>query len=368
MSAPNVQLLVDALARPEMLPGLRNAQWDLLIRQGRRADMLPRIEERCRTAGVWEQLPAQPRLHLESAAVVARRQHRELRWEVRLIADALASLQIPVALLKGAAYAMSGLAAARGRMMSDVDILVPHETLPEVESALMKRGWVSSAKTDYDDRYYRQWMHELPPMQHFHRQTVIDVHHAILPLTSRTHPSTARLLAEARPMPGDGRLLVLSPLDMVLHSASHLFHEGELEQGFRGLVDIDCLLGEFGKQADFWNLLVPRAIELELSRPLFYALRYAKAILGTAIPGGVLEAVAASPGGRASGPGLAMLDAMFLRALLPDHPTTSDLWTPTSRFMLYLRGHWLRMPPTLLAIHLGRKLLTRKSAGEAETA
>ncbi|RXL80730.1 hypothetical protein EO238_31730, partial [Citrobacter sp. AAK_AS5] len=81
-----------------------------------------------------------------------------------------------IVVLKGAAYAMARLPVADGRIFGDVDILVPHETLADVESALMLAGWASIHRDPYDQRYYRMWMHEIPPMRHLHRGTVIDVH------------------------------------------------------------------------------------------------------------------------------------------------------------------------------------------------
>jgi len=46
---------------------------------------------------------------------------------------------------------------------------------------------------------------------------------------------------------------------------------------------------------------------------------------------------------------------MYRRALRPDHESLSDRWTALARAGLYVRGHWLRMPPWLLAGHLARK-------------
>src|SRR5690606_30867577 len=149
----------------------------------------------------------------------------------------------------------------------------------EVEAALMLHGWTSTHHDAYDQRYYRTWMHELPPMQHIHRMTVIDVHHAILPETATCRPDPAKLMAAARPIEASNGLMTLAPVDMVLHSACHLFHESETDHGLRDLVDIDALLRHFGTMPDFWRHLPERARELELQRPLRYALRYARRIL-----------------------------------------------------------------------------------------
>jgi 3-hydroxyacyl-CoA dehydrogenase len=56
---------------------------------------------------------------------------------------------------------------------------------------------------------------------------------------------------------------------MVLHSATHLFFEGELRHGLRDLVDLDDLVRHFAAQdASFWQRLVARAFEMDLARPL----------------------------------------------------------------------------------------------------
>ena len=357
MTLPSISLLRNVLRNPEVIASLTLAEWDLLIRQGRAADLLGRIAAACDAGSGFANIPVQPRLHIESASNLAKRQLRELEWEVEQIRAALNLSDFSLVLLKGAAYALSGMAAAKGRLMSDVDILVRREDLAGVESALMRRGWVSAANSDYNQRYYRTWMHEIPPMTHFQRGTVIDVHHAILPLTARFRPSPQKLLAAAQPLARDARIKVLAPVDMLLHSATHLFHEGDLAQGLRGLVDIDSLLVEFGSQEQFWAALVPRAVELELSRPLFYALRYASIMLGTAVPVSVSRALADAPGGRQSGFMLLLMDSLFLRALRPPHASAADRFTPVARWLLYMRGHWLRMPPWLLIRHLAHKLV-----------
>ena len=87
-----------------------------------------------------------------------RAQRRDERRKV------LATVDVDLVLLKGAAYLMAGLPAARGRVFSDVDILVPVARLAEVENALMLHGWSTTHHNAYDQRYYRQWMHELPPL------------------------------------------------------------------------------------------------------------------------------------------------------------------------------------------------------------
>ena len=104
---------------------------------------------------------------------------------------------------------------------------------------LQENGWEFPEINAYDNRYYREWMHELPPMVHRERRSVVDVHHGILPRTSRLKPSPDRLLQQAETL-GDG-VRVLAPAHIVLHAAAHLFHDGEIAGAIRDLVDLDQL-------------------------------------------------------------------------------------------------------------------------------
>lgn len=235
---------------------------------------------------------------------------------------------------------------------------MPKAKLDQVEQALGRHGWQTTHHDDYDQRYYRTWMHELPPLLHTRRQTVIDVHHTILPETARLHPDPKKLITDAVPIEGKENMFVLAPEDMVLHSATHLFHDGELEHGLRDLVDLDAMLRHFGKQENFWDRLIERAAEMELGRPLYYALRFTHNILHAPIPDLALKAATTlgKPAAVSS-----LMDELLGRALMPDHPSCEDRFTPLARWLLYVRSHYLRMPLHLLVPHLVRKALLRRN-------
>jgi hypothetical protein len=343
---------VRAFRDPRSLTSLRLDQWDLLIRQARHANVLAILHAELKEAGLLEAVPPQALEHLEWSVIIAERHTHAVRSEVRHIRKALADLDIPVMLLKGAAYVMAKLPSARGRTFADIDILVPKSSLGQVEAALMMHGWAGMLTDAYDQRYYREWMHELPPMQHLKRQTTIDVHHAIVPDTAAVHPDPLRLLASASAVNEAENLTVLAPPDMVLHSAVHLFNDGEFDNGLRDLIDIHRLLKHFGSSPAFWTALVDRAQELDLTRPLFYALRYARLLLHTPVPS---QTAAAAEIGRPGKLTLALMDQLLPRVLAPNHASCSDHFTGAARQLLYLRGNWLRMPPLLLARHLFHK-------------
>ena len=351
-----ISLLQAVLADPPSIRTLSPAQWDLLVRQARRANLLARLGSTLQAEGLMDAVPQAPRQHLFAADVIARRQAVSVRWEVRCIQQALAGSGVPLVLLKGAAYAMAQLPAAQGRLFSDIDILVPRARLPAVESSLMLAGWQASDHDDYDQHYYREWMHEIPPLRHVRRDTTIDVHHNILPTTARVRVDAQALLDASIAVAGHEGLRVLQPVDMLLHSATHLFHEGEFANGLRDLFDIDTLLRDFSRDPRFWDELIPRAAALGLGRSLYYALRTSTGILGTPVPPEVLAAAAAW---RPARPVAALMDWCYRHALQPAHPSTETGKVERARMALFLRSHWIKMPFHLMAYHLTRKALLR---------
>lgn len=352
-------LAVQALREPCSAAELSPAQWNLLIRQARNAGTLGRLHAALAEGERLGQVPQAVRQHLLAAARLAEKQKQSARWEIARIREALAGLGRPVILLKGGAYLAAGLPPARGRIFADIDILVPASVLAETEKRLMVHGWMAEAEHAYDQRYYRQWMHELPPMRHARRGTILDVHHNLLPRTSRHAIDAGPLIEAAVPLPDDAALAVLAPVDMVLHSIVHLFLEGEYERGLRDLADIDDLIRHFSADASFAERLGNRALELGLERPLHYALTWRETLLGTPIPAGLADAVRLGTPGV---PTAAVMDRLLGLALHPSHPSCDRALTGLARGLLYLRGHWLRMPVWLLVPHLIRKALRRSDA------
>jgi len=346
---PSRDLLVQTLRTSEAITRFSMSEWDVLVRQARAAGLLARLALRFRQHGLTGAIPAAARWHFDAAETLADKQRTALRWELQQLRDVLAGVDSPLIALKGAAYVAADLPAAAGRPFNDIGILVPRERLRQAESALMLAGWHATGLTEYDKRYHRRWAHKIPPLQHIQRATVIDVHHAILP---GAHPDSAKLCSHAVAVEGLPGVYVLATEDRILHSATHLFHDGELPHGLRDLSDLDLLLRDAATDCDFWPRLTARAGELQLSRSLFYALRYVRHFLDTPVPDSVMAALAAAAPNRAT---LALMDSIFTRVLAPEHDSCADVFTPTARLAAFVHAHWLHMPAHLLIPHLFHK-------------
>jgi hypothetical protein len=329
MSAAAVaRLLADPAAAAEV------RDWTAVLAAARAESLAGSLASRLK----GQALPAKAERLLEDARAAADAGRTQALWEAEMARRALAPLGVRVVLLKGTAYAAAGLDAGTGRSIGDLDILVPRKALPEVERALLAAGWEWVKEDAYDDLYYRTWMHELPPLIHSTRDRMIDVHHTILPLTARPKPAAEALVADSLALANG--LRILCPEDMIVHAAAHLFADGDLAGGLRNLWDIDRLLREFEEAEGFWQRLHDRATRHGLLSAVHRAGRLANDLYGTPVPEGWRVWDSADPLFRA-------------RLLARDgwgRPTRRGL-----RFAFYVRSHWLRMPPPMLARHLWRK-------------
>ncbi|MEO5376465.1 MAG: nucleotidyltransferase family protein [Magnetococcus sp. DMHC-6] len=347
-------LFLDLLRAPIIFPDLSVTQQDLLLRMLRRSGLLGCFHQWMKKAGILEQLHHRVQNILTGTAILAQDHERMMRWEVNRLQRALFGTSIQLTLLKGAAYALADLPMAKGRLVADVDILIPYARLEEVEKRLTEHGYTTVDLDPYDLRYYREWMHELPPMRHLERLTEVDVHHTILPRTSRFTPNPDLLFAQTVPIANTPpHLAVLSPQDIILHAVAQLFVDSHMENGIRDLVDLDGLWRFYDTHDFFWERLLPRAKELNLLRPLFYALRYCQRLLGTPIPSHIHKEIQkqAAPSRLIC----ALMDRLVPLALLPIHPDRSNPTAHIAAWVLFIRSHWLRMPPALLIRHLMRK-------------
>jgi len=325
----HARLLVRALRDPA---SVADCDWAGLVSAARAEQLMGSLA--FRMAG--RRVPPRIAALFEDARRDAAQVRTQALWEAEMARRALAPLGVPVILMKGTAYHAAGLDAATGRSVGDLDIMVPRESLGAVESALLEAGWEHVKATDgYDDTYYRRWMHELPPLIHRTRDRMIDVHHTILPLTARSRPDAGALIADSVAL--ESGLRVLAPADMIVHAAAHLFADGDLAGGLRNLWDIDRLLREFASP-DFWRTLGERARRHQLSGPVGRALRLAERLYATPVD----RAVAGRP---------RLGDRLFEARLLARNGWGQER-RKALRFAFYVRSHWLRMPPLMLARHL----------------
>lgn len=353
MSNSKVEL-IQFLADSSVSDLWEETQWSLMVRQARRANLLSRVAD-----SRADTIPAKAALHLKNASLVSDANARSVRVEVEEIYRLLAKQDIPCVLLKGAAYLYMGLTLGKSRVYSDVDIMVPKTKLNDAEILFIENGWMTTKLNAYDQKYYRKWMHELPPLRNLKRQTSLDVHHTIIPPTSKYDLDTNKLWKTCQEIEGYTGLYVLSPPDMLLHSAVHLFSDGDFEHGLRDLSDQALLITEYSVRDNFWDELFARAEELDLIVPLFYALRYCHLLLDTKVP--IQELRRSQRLAKCPSLKVKFMDKLFISGLKPRHNSCRNVFSFFALTLLYIRSHYLRMPMHLLIPHLVLKAIRQDS-------
>lgn len=350
----DVSLLLTLLSDPRRSLSWDLDAWDLAVRRARMSDLLGVVRYRLEREGALQGIPLPVQRHLEAERNLYLHRRQMGVHAVSAIRDAFTDWPFPMILLKGAGYAMQGLPMSLGRLFNDVDIMVPRSSIDDVESRLESVGWKSTVTDPYDQRYYRDWSHEIPPLEHPRFLVQLDVHHTILPVTGRVTPDAERLLERSVALPGD-IWRVLHPSDQVLHAAAHLVQDSDFVKRFREIVDIDGLIRDHMNSDEAWDDLVTSAEHHALGRCLWFALRYCVVFLGTPVPSRVQTRL-----DRHKPPDIvvAPMDHWVPRALFGPHP---DDEPPGSAgfpgLALKVRAMWIRMPLPLLVYHSAMKSL-----------
>lgn len=331
----SAQMLVDVLRDPQKHAPLDGDQWAGLISIARAESLMGTLAHRLRDVDVSEQVRPQ----LKDAIGAHDLASQQALWEADCARRALDGYDGKVVLMKGTAYVAARLDAGIGRSIGDLDIMVARGDLKQVEEMLLDAGWEWVKPDPYDDQYYREHMHELPPLIHRERDKMIDVHHTTLPLTARPMPDAQAMLNEAAKL--ENGLYVMSPEDMLCHCAAHLMADGDLAGGLRNLWDMHCLLSQFSKEdPDIWTKLEKRAVDHQLEQAVRRSVWHAHDFYGTDIP----------PFWQKSVP----WSGAFRQRLLARDGYGRETHKLT-RQVFYIRSHWLRMPPVMLAKHLWTK-------------
>ncbi len=324
--------------------------WSDRIAEARTSGLLPSLAAVATTL----RPPPEAAAHLEAQLHLQALRLQHMQREIGHLAAALEPLGVPWVLLKGGAYVALNLPLAAHRQFGDLDLLVRRKDLRRVEGALMAAGWIGDTLADaHDERFYREWSHEVPPVTHVRRGSTVDLHHAIAPPLGRYPVDTETLLATAPVLPGYRQLRTLQSVDLVLHSALHSVLSGEFDRALRDLLDIDALIRHY-QQAHpaFEAELVARAEELGLSEVLLQ-LQWERA-----------DRLGASPAAWARPRGWQALRTYALRPLFRAaggtwHPHRASWTRRLCQSVLYLRAHTLRLPLHLLLPHLLNKLRRR---------
>ena len=359
-----MNLLNRLLWNPAVVRQWDDEDWNRFLPLVRNARLLGRCLALFEQHELLDCVPSRLLDQLRGALAQTRYVQVQALRELRQVASILARDDIPLMALKGVAYLVASLPPSGWRNLSDIDLLVRERDIERAEQALKNAGWVPSGEFDaYDQHYYRDWMHEVPPMVHLQRKIEVDLHHNLAPPISRIRIDAALLWDDSFELAdASGRSVrILGPADMLLHNAVHLFMNDELRGGLRDVVDFRDLFEHFSQQAPgFEPQLLVRAQALGCGRALYYAVTTARRLAGLAPSSGFLAQV------EHHAPAWPI--ARFMAWLIEQTLAPQQLGLMRSAFagqLLFVRSHWVRMPMGLLIRHLLHKGFRKKVRSES---
>ena len=324
--------------------------WQSVILVLREEKLLATLYHLSLEKAVFEQYPEFAQRHLYSASIYARRQSKQIFYEALLLQELLEKNGVTPIFLKGANYTLRSSRNSQGRICSDIDVLVKVEELDSCESLLLSQNWHSEKLTQYDEQYYRQWAHEIPPLIHPFRGTVLDVHHNLyLPISGRS-PKIELFINELE-FTADNFAVLKIP-QTVMHSIIHLFMNENFSSGMRDLFDIYRLIEEHSDES-FWKDITVLARQSHFLVELQYCLVALETIFSFDAPEYVSIALHDN---QLSWPQKIWAKHIFVNAILPQHPLISLNRQHFASSVAYFRGHWVKMPKTVLVKHFVVKM------------
>lgn len=344
------QLIIDLYRTPSVAISLCDNDWVQIIKVLRHHQLLARYCYIFKLVDVFDKLTPYAKRHLINAEILASKQNNQVIHEARELTRVALGQSKRFVFLKGAGYSLCNDQASIGRTYNDIDLLVEKEAIQPIERRLNLNCWMSEKITEYDKRYYRKWAHEIPPLRNNARGTILDLHHNLVPVVSNRSPDIKVFFDEiATTETGEQ---VLSAPARTLHSIIHLFFNEDVHNGFRDLTDIDLLIKQHGSEA-YWRKLNELAVQSGFDKELWLCKFTLKALLDTPLPDSECQSL-----GKPTSQGLSWLGKIYAKALMPNHPATNTKKQLIALNLVFLRGHFGKMPMYVLIYHSVHKLFT----------
>lgn len=336
------QFLIQLFLNPCLGEPLTHSQWQDIIFVLRKEQLLARFAIAFKGDMVLSKLDNRVQRHFDNALKLAEHQQKQIRFEVKKLTEYLSNKVSQLVFMKGAAYVASGCLASMGRVCGDIDAIVPREDLGSAEQSLLLAGWYRREINEYDDLYYRKWAHEIPPLTHGVRGTVLDLHHNIVPVVSGRHVDGSILMSHSETLKS-GVTVLTEPAQFV-HSSIHLFFNEDFKYAFRDLFDLYLLTKK--KDLTFWIHVFSIAAELNFKNEVYYAVTYLKACFDIQLHSDIEQQL--SKQFKTS----VVRDAIFLHGISPKHDMCTSFQQNIALALLTVRGHFLKMPLRILVYHL----------------
>jgi hypothetical protein len=329
----------------------RGPDWHMILRGVERWSLAPLVYTSLRQADATGQVPdpvAERLRHLYRRQTIHWFDQREvLRETLQRFSEAC----VPAIVLKGAALATLVYPSPALRPTRKVDLLVRKHDAGRVE-ALLKSMRDAPAPAGSGSK---GWAGKTSRSRARTFLVHVCTHILTLPRPADRLPAAhipiENFWERARPAQIESMAtLVFSPEDLLFHIALDLAFAGRFVGHARTLCDIGQTCGQYGDAID-WSQLIAEARAYQTAKPLYYALRWARELVGAAVPS---QALAELKGGFKQLPLEDRLIAAGARqAILPDQ-AAAPIPSVARLAAHLLKYHHAKDGATIAFRHLGR--------------
>ena len=315
------------------------AQWTALVSEARQQALLGSIYFLLKDLELLATVPQAVQAHLQTGFHYAEKQKNTLLQEMLELEQVFQGTEYPCILVKGVGYRLSNLAFARGRIFSDIDLLIPHSAFADALLRLLDSGYLETGMSDYDRRYYIQWSHQHPPLTHFLRGANIDLHHHIFPVASNSGLAIEPMIVNSTKLV-DSVFSVPSLPYLLVHASVHLFYQEETHKLVKDLCDLKQLYQECIETHSPEQILAA-CKSMHAEAAVYYALDTLRWLFSLDIDADLLQR-------------LAQFSSAYRRwqmQFLLKHLLSASPLHQFAHFGWFVRGHLLKMGIVTLVYH-----------------
>lgn len=234
-------------------------------------------------------MPAPMRQGLQRLAMVSDFEMGLLQGMVARLLARLQAERIDAIPLKGAAIAMRYLGGFADRPMRDIDLLLPRPALVRARAIALEEGWRPDP-AGHSDAVYVEHAHLAPLVDARGTGLRLELHGDLF---GEGHPfrfGADAVRTAARPTPWAGLTVPIpSASHLMLHASLHLAWSHALASGaWRTFRDLELILAN---ETIDWPAFVGEATSARAASSVYWTLRLARELSGTAVPAEPLAAL-----------------------------------------------------------------------------
>ena len=281
---------------------LTEAEWESVIDLAQQHNVAPVLYARLKKRGIMP--PPTIAEQLRQIYIAAATRNVLMFHELGRILRALQAANITVIPLKGACLAEAVYGNIGLRTMVDVDVLVKPDDFAKASRVLRAYTSEHSLEMEGARRATRPVFRHDTQTYHMPHVSIpggltVDMHWTIV--DPHNHVNFAeneleQLWLRATPVTIGGiEVLMLSPVDLLLHLCSHAsVHHGFADAGLRNYLDVALVIHRYGDVID-WEQLTARANRWGIANGVRLVLQLAEEWTGVVIPASALSSLTTAP-------------------------------------------------------------------------